>query len=81
MKIIGETKKEWGTAYTYAFFEPCLWFWRTALWDQDQGTVIEEKRERDPGAEWTTWIVIAADFYYLTGVPWKQNIGTNEKIL
>ena len=62
-------KKEWGSKYPYALFEPLLWFWRTAEWDYSLETVVEEGKERDPGAEWTTWIVAAADFYYLTGIP------------
>ena len=40
-------KKEWGSKYPYALFEPLLWFWRTAEWDYSLETVVEEGKERD----------------------------------
>jgi len=76
--IVGEIKEEikvdqrnWARYYPYAMFEPLLWFWRTAQWDMEMEDLLttQEEKKKDVGAGYTTWIVMAADFHYLTGVP------------
>ena len=61
--------KNWAAHYPYALCEPLMWFWTSAEWDRDVEVIVEEERTKDIGAEWTTWIVMAADFYFLTGTP------------
>jgi len=63
------SKKNWACLYPYAMAEPLLWFWRTAQFDFDDKVIVDEKREKDPSAEWTSFLVVAADFYYCTGFP------------
>ena len=41
----------------------------TAEWDLNDENLIPINTVEEAGSEYTAWIVVAADFYYLTGVP------------
>ena len=62
------TKENWAWYFPYAMVEPLMWYWRTAQWDVGDEYIIRQKKEKDPGAEWTPWLIVAIDFYYSTGV-------------
>ena len=90
-KEVKLNRDNWGVYQSYAVFEPLLWYWSTAQWQTETG---EDGPDENGFWRWhdhyTPWLIIAADFYYLTSVPlckpegksnikhYSTNVGTME---
>lgn len=53
----------------YELFEPLLWFWKRVEWTRDTDEPVKHNRAHETASQWTRWLIIAADFYYSTGIP------------